>query len=35
MKRIFEDVLNFWKNAGMNKSLMIIGATQIGKDYFL
>ncbi len=35
MKRIFEDTLYSWKQSGMDKPLMIIGARQIGKTYIV
>ena len=33
MKRLFEDTLMKWKNNGMKKPLMVIGARQTGKTY--
>ena len=33
MKRLFEDTLIKWKNNGMKKPLMVIGARQTGKTY--
>ena len=33
MKRQFEEKLMEWKNNGMKKPLMVIGARQIGKTY--
>lgn len=33
MKRLFEDTLMKWKNNGMKKLLMVIGARQTGKTY--
>ena len=35
MERLFEKKLIEWKNSGMNKPLMIVGARQIGKTYIL
>lgn len=35
MKRLFEDTLMKWKNNGMKKPLMVIGARQTGKTYTL
>ena len=33
MKRLFEEKLKAWKDSGMKKPLMVVGARQIGKTY--
>ena len=33
MKRLFENKLLEWKQSGMKKPLMVVGARQIGKTY--
>ena len=33
-RKIYEKLIN-WKNTGMNKPLMIIGARQVGKTYII
>ena len=35
MHRLFEKKLLDWKNTGMKKPLMIVGARQIGKTYII
>ena len=35
MKRLFENKLMEWKETGMKKPLMVVGARQIGKTYIL
>ena len=35
MKRKFREELNNWKNTGMKKPLLVIGARQIGKTYVI
>ena len=33
-RKIYKDLVN-WKNRGMKKALMIIGARQVGKTYII
>ena len=35
MQRLFEKKLFDWKKSGMKKSLMVVGARQIGKTYII
>ena len=35
MKRLFENKLLDWKQSGMNKPLMVVGARQVGKTYII
>ena len=35
MQRLFENKLLYWKKAGMNKPLMVVGTRQIGKTYII
>ena len=35
MQRLFEKKLLDWKNSGMKKPLMVVGARQIGKTYII
>ena len=35
MKRFFEKTLQNWKETGMKKPLMVVGARQIGKTFII
>lgn len=35
MQRLFEKKLLAWKQSGMKKPLMVVGARQIGKTYII
>ena len=35
MQRFFEKILQDWKESGMKKPLMVVGARQIGKTFII